>query len=68
MNLLDSLEWKVGDQCYAIFSEDELWYPAVIVKEIMILQRYNYYINNYKKYCKYIIKFEKVNTRNLVSN
>ena len=31
-NLLAEREWKVGDKCYALFSEDELWYPAVIKK------------------------------------
>lgn len=31
-NLLADREWKVGDRCYALFSEDELWYPAVIKK------------------------------------
>ena len=31
-NLLADTEWKVGDRCYALFSEDELWYPATIMK------------------------------------
>ena len=31
-NLLADIEWKVGDKCYALFSEDELWYPATIKK------------------------------------
>ena len=31
-NLLAEREWQVGDKCYALFSEDELWYPAVIKK------------------------------------
>ena len=32
MNLLAETEWKIGDKCYAIFSEDELYYPAIITK------------------------------------
>merc|ERR1711892_645334 len=31
-NLLADTEWKVGDRCYSMFSEDELWYPATIKK------------------------------------
>jgi len=32
MNLLTDLEWEVGDRCYALYDEDELWYPATISK------------------------------------
>lgn len=32
MNLLAETEWKNGDKCYAIFSEDDLYYPAIITK------------------------------------
>ena len=34
-NLLDDLEWQPGDRCYAVFSEDSLWYPAIIMKKEM---------------------------------
>jgi len=38
MNLLAETEWKIGDKCYAIFSEDELYYPAIITK-VQFLKR-----------------------------
>ena len=32
-NLLEELGWAPGDRCYAQYSEDNLWYPAIIMKE-----------------------------------
>ena len=32
-NLLEELGWAPGDRCYAQFSEDQLWYPAIIMRE-----------------------------------
>ena len=32
-NLLEQLGWAPGDRCYAQYSEDNLWYPAIIMKE-----------------------------------
>jgi len=31
-NLLDD-SWQVGDRCYAIYSGDDLWYPAILKKK-----------------------------------